>query len=407
MSNSMDPSFDGGVWPQVGAVLKFLDPSGPRRADMQGSSRWDADGSAVLIAPRHALTIRHVASEQFKQRGSIEMLRLAVFFPSVGLVRVVGVRHMPGDKLRDRLLLLSLAKEIPLPPIPVSELNVQNVSEPQAVGFGAWEGPKPGRGMEHPERFCRGVQRRLAFTPASGFLFDVGWNIDQEIGAGINNSGGPVIERKQEGHQVVAVIRRQRDDILTATFQPQNVVAATAINSDRLTWLRKMVHRNFGSVDRPAVPPPVLWQELHSLGGPPLVGPFRLPPGTVKVHATLSAGREWLGDLLLQMKLLPDKASILAQERIWEDLARDFSSVGEFIVSSLDVRGESSVWVAITSASPLPGPIRAQLCLRFLDARGNMLAPVTSEPEPTLATSLAATGRSPRRRPPVVRRRTT
>jgi hypothetical protein len=378
--------FDLGVWPQVGAVLNFLDARIPQPDDLAGASIWDADGSAVLIAPNQALTIRHVAPGLTGRDGRVDMLGLAVFFPSVGLVSVESVWCTPGETHRDRLLVLKLADEVPLPPIPAYGVKTNDVQEPQAIGFGDWTAPPQAPNDPRREKFARGVARRLQPTLSRDPTDDLGWNVATEGEAGVNNSGGPILEKRPGGHQVAAIIRRVRDDILTAKGGKQILVSATKISENRAGWLFRTVYSRYlpQRFPSPEAPPPVLWRELD---GPGVVGPISLPAGTAKIGATLSAARFWPGDLLLQMDLLPVAPSLVAggraeafdPETTLLNLGQKTRSIGEFVARSRTVENEAAIRVAITPVSPLPGPVRMQLCLRFLDADGNMLPPVDSE----------------------------
>lgn len=355
-------SHDQGAWPQVGMVLGF-DGNRLRPADWYGSPHWDADGSAVLVAPRYALTIRHAAPAEVGPDKRFPLDRHAVFFPSVGLVRVTGGEIM--ERERDRLLLLELAQPVDLPPIPTSPTKLTAVEHPLAVGFGDWT-------TAAGETYPRGVQRTVP-PVLGGCTHDLCWDAaGGSFTAGVNNSGGPVIDRRADGSRVAGIMRRVREDIPGKVGQ---VVAATTISRNRAGWLYRRVYRIHGRVGRPLLPPPVLWRELE-LVGPDLVGPIPVPAGTHLVCATLSAARRWVGDLLLQMRLLPGAPDELpggGHDRILAHLARDPLSVGEILTRSLAIGQASAISVAIAPVSPLPGLVRAQLCLRFLDARGVML----------------------------------
>ena len=375
---------DAGKWPQVGAVVQNLDGRLPPE-DLAGGSRWDLDGSAVLIAPRHVLTIGHVTTADVDEERrlavpglagpgptvpALTVRGLAVFLPSVGIVPVEFGFVNPGEERRDRLLVLQLDRDVPLPPIPASRVDRADVREPEAVGFGDWVTPT---GTTYP----RGVQRRLRphlFGPDGGCTHDLCWDADKDgsLEAGSNNSGGAVIERRDNGHQVVAILRRRRADI--ATMRGVDVIAATSVSENRAGFLYRTVYANL-SFDRPLGPPPVMWRELI-LDGRIVEGPFALPPGTSEVHATLSAGRPWLGELYLQMELLAHASPARgAAAKKLQQAASDPSPAGEFLSRSLSVKGAAAISIAITPLTPLAGRVRAQLCLRFVDADGNVLAP--------------------------------
>lgn len=359
--------FDAGAWPQVGAILRHLDSHGPSSADWRGSPRWDADGSAVLVAPRHALTIRHVTTQPVKwdDRERIDLPGMAIFFPSVGFIEVNYGWLTAGETGRDRLMLVELAEDVPLPPIPASKVE-RSVREPQAVGFGDWAPPKD-------ELRPRGVQRRLC--PAllhKGCTHDLCWDAVKQGSflAGMNNSGGPVIEKKRSGYQVVGILRRTRADI--KSLPNRDVVAATRVSRKRAGWVYRTLYDPFGRVARPKAPAAVQWRDFI-LEGPLLSSPIRLPKGTVRVHATLSASRQWVGDLFLQMRLVTGVPN--APEKLLRRLAADPRSVGEFLARGLRVRDAAAISVAIAPCTPLPGPVRAQLCLRFVNAKGKALSP--------------------------------
>lgn len=377
---------DAGKWPQVGAIVQHLDGGDPPPEDLSGGSRWDLDGSAVLIAPRHVLTIRHVTTAEldkgWDQPGwKLRSRGLAVFLPSVGIVPVDFGFVAVGEENRDTLLVLQLTHDVPLPPIPASRVNREDVREPEVAGFGDWVTPT---GIT----YSRGVQRRLRpqlFGPNEGCTHDLCWDADREgsLEAGANNSGGPVIERQNNGHQVVAILRRRRADI--ATMRGVDVIAATSVSENRAGFIYRTVYDNLPRpVDRPLGPPPLTWRELILDG--PIVEQVTLPPGTSTVHATLSTGRQWLGELYLQMQLQvqapASPARGAASSRLKRAAATEPSPAGEFLARSLSVDGATTVNIAITPLTPLAGRVRAQLCLRFVDAGGNVLAPLFEQVVP-------------------------
>jgi len=319
------------------------------------------------------------------------MRGVAMFFPSVGFVPVDFGFVARGEEERDRLLVLQLTRDVPLPPIPASEVHLDDVRQPQAVGFGDWA-------QQDGTVYRRGVQRRLTPNLAQRLCtHDLCWDAEQagSIAASINNSGGPIIERRPHGYQVVGTMRRQRNDI--PTRPGHDVIAASAVSRNRAGALYRTIYNVFGEVERPLGPPPVVWHEFELNGQPHAeegsstpagLLPFGVPPGTTMVHATLSAARQWVGRLQLQMRLLPGTPAALGagtMAMILDNLARDPVSTGEFLARSLPVEAIDHVMVAIAPTVPLAGPVRVQLCLRFVDAGQRLLGTVSAPGLPQAA----------------------
>ena len=345
MTTTEYPKQHSGMIEQAGAIL-HLDTALDYGDPLDGNKHWVLDGSCVLVAPDRILTLRH---------GLDKSRPAAAFFPYCGIVWIKD--WIEDYDYGDTLCLCELEKSVThVAPLRYEYVSRKDLQSVLLVGYGRWTGTEEWKPDWQEDGIQRSVEVKL-HLPGSrksvihGDNLDINWwsGWNGGLGAGMNNSGGPMLRIDDGSHSILGLTREERRGQQTSS----------RITKDREEWLKS--HLGPPRTDHRGSSGPELRHMNVEVTGSGVYQAFEVPDGAGSVRATLSA----TPGLRLQMKIYLETDGLPFPG----DLGKSDGQSGRFLTRERNDLGDATwIWVGVVPVERAPirvKKVQAQLCCMF------------------------------------------